>query len=557
MPRTDTADRLLLRTTRRGGGWVVVLAVAALADAAATVLLPAALGLAVDDVLTPGPPGRAVWLCAGLVLVSAATDIVMEPATGAGTARATAWLRHTFVRHVLAMGPAHRLDPGDVTSRVVGGAAEAGIAPVAVVRAAVAVLPPVGAVVALMLIDWRIAVALAVALPLPVLVLRTFVRDVTGSVRRYLDVQGAMAARLAEALRGLRTIAAAGTAEREARRVLAPLPELRREGEDIWRVQGAIGARGLVVVLLLQVVVLAVAGLELAAQRITAGELVAAGRYAALAAGLGPIATHLGRIGRARGAAARAAEILGRPAPVHGDRELPPGPGTLEFRRVGAGGVLREVDLLVAGGTAVAVVGRSGSGKSLLAALAGRLADPDTGEVLLDGVPLHRLSRTALRDAVGYAFARPHLFGETVLEAVGFGAPGAPEGFLRHAAVTACADSFVRRLPSGYATAMPDAPLSGGEAQRLGLARAFAHGGRLLILDDATSSLDTATELEIGRALFGALAGRTRLITAHRAATAARADLVVWLDGGGVRAVGTHAGLWRDPHYRAVFGEHS
>jgi ATP-binding cassette, subfamily B, bacterial len=98
--------------------------------------------------------------------------------------------------------------------------------------------------------------------------------------------------------------------------------------------------------------------------------------------------------------------------------------------------------------------------------------------------------------------------------------------------------------------------MSGGEVQRLGLARAFAHASRarLLILDDATSSLDTATEMLVSRALTGRMGDRTRLIVAHRAGTAARADLVAWLDGGRLRALSTHANLWADPDYRAVFG---
>ncbi|MBA9007382.1 ABC transporter ATP-binding protein [Thermomonospora cellulosilytica] len=552
MTTTETADRLLWRTARRGGGWAAVLAVVALADTAVTLALPAVLGRAVDEALSPGAVGTAVWLCAALIAASAAIDLLLEWAGGAGSARATAWLRHTFVRHVLAAGPSSRLDPGDTASRMVGGAAEAGQAPVAVIRAAVAVLPPVGAAAALVWIDWPIAVALAVAMPLLVLLLRAFVRDMSGTVRRYLTVQGAMAGRLAEALRGIRTIAAAGTVERETRRVLAPLPELRREGARMWRVQGGVGARGLLAVVALQAAVLAVAGVQLAAGRITAGELVAAAQYAVLAAGLGPLVAQFGRIGRARGAAARASEVLGRPVPSHGTEELPPGPGALEFRRVRAG-VLADVTLLIPGGAAVAVVGRSGSGKSLLAALAGRLADPDSGQVLLDGVELPRLTRAALRGAVGYAFARPDLFGATVLDAIAFGSPGAPEHALHHAARAACADPFVRRLPAGYATPLAETPLSGGQAQRLGLARAFAHGGRLLILDDATSSLDTATEVEIGRALFEAFTDRTRLITAHRASTAARADLVVWLEAGRVRAVAPHHALWNDPAYRAVF----
>jgi ATP-binding cassette subfamily B protein len=102
---------------------------------------------------------------------------------------------------------------------------------------------------------------------------------------------------------------------------------------------------------------------------------------------------------------------------------------------------------------------------------------------------------------------------------------------------------------------MDEAPMSGGEIQRVGLARAFAHAdqARLLILDDAMSSLDTVTEMQVSRALTGRLGNRTRLIIAHRAATAARADVVAWLDGGKLRALAPHRDLWRDSHYRSVF----
>ena len=103
------------------------------------------------------------------------------------------------------------------------------------------------------------------------------------------------------------------------------------------------------------------------------------------------------------------------------------------------------------------------------------------------------------------------------------------------------------------ATALADAPRSGGESQRLGLARAFAHGGRLLVLDDALSSLDTVTEARITAALAGGATSATRLLVAHRAATAARADAVAWLDGGRVRAVGRHEELWGTAEYRETF----
>ncbi len=220
----------------------------------------------------------------------------------------------------------------------------------------------------------------------------------------------------------------------------------------------------------------------------------------------------------------------------------------------GGRAVLDGVDLTVPGGTTLAVVGRSGAGKSLLAQLAGRLTDPDAGDILLDGVPLGDLAHAELRRAVAYAFERPALPGTTIEDTIAFGPTPATPAAVRSAARRAHADDFVRRLPDGYATRTADAPRSGGESQRLGLARAFAHGGRLLILDDALSSLDTVTERRIARTLLAPDPSRTRLLIAHRATTAARADRVAWLDAGRVRAVATHQELWREAEYRAVFG---
>jgi ATP-binding cassette subfamily B protein len=115
------------------------------------------------------------------------------------------------------------------------------------------------------------------------------------------------------------------------------------------------------------------------------------------------------------------------------------------------------------------------------------------------------------------------------------------------------ADSFVRRLPAGYRTSLTDAPLSGGEAQRLGLARAFAHDSRVLVLEDVAASLDTVTEHLIQHVLTGRLKGRTRVVVARRASTAAAMDVVAWLERGRLRAVAPHDRLWDDPAYRALF----
>ncbi|MCA1654999.1 MAG: ABC transporter ATP-binding protein, partial [Pseudonocardiaceae bacterium] len=163
---------------------------------------------------------------------------------------------------------------------------------------------------------------------------------------------------------------------------------------------------------------------------------------------------------------------------------------------------------------------------------------------LLDGMPLPVLSHDALRSAVGCAFERPNLVGATVGAAIGPAAADAARATYAH--------EFVSRLPAGYDTPLDDAPMSGGELQRLGLARAW-HAERLLVLDDATSSVDMVTEMRISRTLAAA-GGRTRLVVTHRMSTAARADLVVWLESGRVRAVGTHEDLWMDRDYREVFG---
>ncbi len=554
-----TTGELLGAATRHSGARCVALALVSVAATGAQLLLPAALGRALDLLLTHSPATRWVLCCAALALLLTLLDACETVLTGTLDARSTAFLRRRVTGHVLAVGPraTARFGAGDLVARVVGSAAQAGTAPGA--RAALLAAPagPVGAVAALALLDPWLAVVFLTGAPVLTLVLRSLARGTSACVADYQRAQGRIADALTEAVGGARTIRAAGTADRDAARILRPLPELSRAGRRMWRVQGRAAAQATAVAPLLHLAVVAVAGLLLTRHRLSPGDLLAASRYAVLATGVGVLVGQLSGLVRSRTAAARLGEVLAEPAPPYGDRRLPPGgPGRLELRGVtarrGDRTVLAGVDLVVPGGTTLALVGRSGAGKSLLAALAGRLADPDAGEVLLDGVPLPALPRAELRAAIAQAFDRPALLGATIEDTVSLGL--ASPARVREAARTACADDFVRRLPDGWATPCADAPHSGGEAQRLGLARAFAHGGRLLILDDALSSLDTITERQVTRSVFGRTTTATRLVVAHRASTAARADMVAWLDGGRVRAVGTHERLWRTAGYRAVFG---
>ncbi|MFI6208268.1 ATP-binding cassette domain-containing protein [Streptomyces sp. NPDC051041] len=558
------ADRLLYRAVRRAPGWTCALALATLTAAGAGLALPAAAAAAVDAALRGTALGPAAVLLAALLLLATLADMLAVAAGPAATAAVTAELRRLLIRHVLAVGPqAERsFAAGDLNSRLVGATARTAAAAPALVGAATAAATSLGGVAALWLIDWRLAAAFVLAAAPALAVMRTFVARSSELSLAYQRHVGSLAARLSDALHGIRTIRAAGTGDREIERVLAPLPALAASGRALWHAQsGAVWRMGLLLPLV-EVAVLATAGHGVAAGRVTPGQLLAAAAYTALGTALFNQADSLMGLAQARAGARRIAEVLALAAPPAGTQPLAAGPGELAFRnvtvRAGARTVLDRLDLTVPPGSLLAVVGRSGAGRSTLALLAARLLDPDEGEVLLDGQPLTDVADSALRAGVACAFARPGLLGATVAEAIAYGLPDAgPDADLariRSAARAAELEAFVDRLPGRYGTPLADTPMSGGEAQRLGLARAIARDARLLVLDDAMSSLDSATAARVETVLTEGLAGRTRVLVTHRAATAARADLVVWLEDGRIRATGRHDLLWDDPDYRAVFG---
>ncbi|MFE9435436.1 ATP-binding cassette domain-containing protein [Streptomyces sp. NPDC006640] len=555
-------DGVLRQALRHSSRHSLAILLCSVTSALVSLAEPAVLGHALDLLLSRSP-GATPWTlaCAALVAAEILLDSADALLVGTVNARSTSWLRTRTLDRLLRADPNRAtasFAPGDLATRLTANATEAGTVPAASAGALAALLPPLGALVALAVIDVWTAAAFLLGVPLLVLLLRTFARTSSVAVGRYQEVQAEIADRLAEVLGGAQTVAAAGTARRERRRVLADLPRLSTEGRAMWRVYGRAVAHSGVLMPLLVCLVLGVGGLRLAAGHLSVGDLVAASRYAALAAGAGAVAGVVGSLVKGRAAARRTIEPALLAPVAHGPSTLPAGgPGTLELRGVGVvrdgARVLDDVTVTVPGGTTVAVVGRSGSGTSALAAVAGRLADPDEGSVRLDGVPLDRLTEEDLRTEVVHAFAQPALFGTTVADAIAFGVVAPPPSALRAAARAAGADTFVTRLPQGYDTPLTHAPLSGGERQRLGLARAFAHAGRLLVLDDAMSGLDTVTQREVERALAQDVRAGTRLLVAHRLSTAAGADLVLWLEKGRIRDMAPHDVLWRMPDYRAVF----
>ncbi|MDH6126821.1 ABC transporter ATP-binding protein [Kitasatospora sp. GP82] len=539
-------------------GWTLALTLAVPVEAAATLALPGAVAGAVDAALGGGASGASTGTAlagaaqplTAVLLIGAAAGALAAAAGPACTADATVALRARLLRHVLALGPsAPGLPPGgDLTARLVGAAADAGAAYPSRLGAVTALLTSLGAVVGLGLLSPWLALAFFAGVVPGVVLIRLFLRTAGQVFTRYQEVQSELAARLTGALAGLRSIHAAGAEQREAGRVLRPLPDLTAAGHALWSAQRRTVWQATLLVAVVELAVLGTAGWLVAAGSLPPGALAAAAGWSALGLGFFEQVEALVGIAHARAGRSRVEEVLALPIAGHGVNRLPDGPGEVRFCEVvvrdGARVLLGPVDLTVPGGSTIALVGRSGAGKSLLTTLVGRLREPDSGRVLIDGVPVDELSRTELRRAVGYAFERPVLVGATVGEAL--------EGAGPQEAEAARADGFLGRLPEGWDTPLDELRLSGGELQRLGLARLLAQRARVVVLDDATSSLDLATEHQVTVALAESTRGCTRLVVAHRAEAAALADLVAWLDGGRLRALAPHDALLADPDYRAA-----
>jgi ATP-binding cassette subfamily B protein len=310
--------------------------------------------------------------------------------------------------------------------------------------------------------------------------------------------------------------------------------------------------------------VLLVGGHQVINGSLSLGDFVAFNSYMLMLMGpMRMLGIALGMAQRAVASGNRVFEILDREPRIIAPREpkkLPAGGGAVVFEHAclsydGGPPAVADIDLTIPAGETVAVVGPTGSGKTTLVATVGRLYDLTSGSVLIDGVDVRELDPVELRSQVALVPEDGFLFSATIRENIAYGRPDASDEEIQLAAARAQIAEFINGLEQGYETMVGERglTLSGGQQQRIAIARALITDPRVLILDDATASVDATTEAEIKKALAEVMAGRTTFVIAHRLSTIALADRVIVMESGRISAQGTHDRLMDDSKlYREI-----
>ncbi len=553
--------RRLLGFLRPYRGQVIVSTVLAIGSQAAVLTIPYLTGRAIDATRAGSHDRRALLLYAGLIVVAGAIQGVLmfwrRFLAGRLSLAVEYDLRNAMYGHLqrLSFGFYDRHQTGQLMSRATVDLQSVrfflGYGLVFFSQNVVTVVIVVGALLA---IDWQLAL---IALAVSPLMVRTAYRYSRVSHPILKDVQQRVAdvtTHAEENIVGVRVVKAFAQEE----------PQTRRFGELAQRVfDQAIAAARIQAryVPMLQslpslamAAVLLVGGYGVIHGSLSLGSFFAVNGYLLLlVVPLRSAGMWVGQYQRAMASGERIFEVLDVDRDIverAGAHSLPAGPGHVRFESVEFAyepgrPVLRGIDLDIAAGSTVALIGPTGCGKTTLTALIPRFYDVSAGRITVDGADVRDVTLDSLRGEVGIVSQDTFLFSTTVAENIAYGTPDATPEEIVGAARQAQAHDFIRELPDGYDTRVGERglTLSGGQRQRIAIARALLMNPRILILDDATASVDASTEAKIKLALREVMKGRTTLIIAHRLSTISLAERVVVLDHGRIVAEGTHAEL--------------
>ena len=422
--------------------------------------------------------------------------------------------------------------------------------------------------VVLLVIDWQLAIIALCCLPFVSIAARRFstlLHPVSLSTQQELSVLSTV---VEESVTGIRAVKGFGAEAAQSARMRAQTSRVFDRIMHLARIRANFNPLLDVLPSVALGAVLWYGGDQILAGRLSIGKLVAFNVYVTmLVAPLRMLGMTIAQVQRALVSSTRVSEVLDAVPSVRDPQHpsaLPRGGGRVDFDRVrfaygeATYPVLDGFELHVAAGESVALVGPTGSGKTTVARLVPRFYDVAGGAVRIDGTDVRQLSLHDLRRAVAVVFEDTFLFSGSVRDNIAFADPAAANERVFEAARLAGADEFVRGLPDGYETQLGERglSLSGGQRQRIALARAILADPRVLILDDATSSVDASKEHEIRDALSTVMARRTTIVISHRPATIALASRVVLLDQGRIVADGTHDSLLEtSERYREVLAQ--
>ncbi|MCC6860801.1 MAG: ABC transporter ATP-binding protein [Bryobacterales bacterium] len=408
--------------------------------------------------------------------------------------------------------------------------------------------------IAIMLgMDWRLTVLSILPAPLVSLAVILFGRRIHERFERIQSMFSDISSRVQENLSGVRMIRAYVQEQPELERFEELNRSYIRQNIRLARISGLFQPLLEALIGVTFLIVLWAGGYQVLQGRISLGSFVAFNTY------MGMLVWPMIAMGWVVNLMQRGSASLGRINEILRERPSiapPPEPaelsavrGRIELRSVSvlypAGAALRNIDLVIEAGTTLAVVGHTGSGKTTLVNLIPRLIDPTEGTVLLDGIDLRELSPQALRRHIGFVPQETFLFSASVAENIAFGVENATPEEIRRAAELAGLAPDIESFPDGYKTLVGErgVTLSGGQKQRTAIARAILRDPRILILDDALSSVDTLTEDRILSGLAEVMRGRTVILISHRVSTVRLADRIVVLEKGAIVEQGTHAEL--------------